>query len=127
MLWRELILRIARSRLLGRCIRWSFAHMSFVLPVKRLYESESLIAFPHPRPSYALHILIVPKRSIGSFIEIPPGETAFMHDLPDAVAVLVRRFNLERVGYRLITNGGAYQDVPLLHFHLVSDDAVLAV
>jgi histidine triad (HIT) family protein len=127
MSWRTWALRVARSHLLGRCIRWSFANMSFALPVKRLYETETLIAFPHPRPSYALHILIVPKRAIGSFVELSSSETTFMQDLPDAVATLVRRFNLEPVGYRLITNGGAYQDVPLLHFHLVSDGAGLDI
>ncbi len=99
--------------------------MSFAIPVKRLYETEALLAFPHPRPSHALHVLIVPKADVGSFIELSHHQTNFMHDLPDAVATLVRRFNLEPVGYRLITNGGAYQDVPLLHFHLVSDDVGL--
>jgi hypothetical protein len=36
---------------------------------------------------------------------------------------LVRRFDLARSGYRLIVNGGQAQDIPQLHFHLVSDRA----
>ena len=28
---------------------------------------------------------------------------------------------MEAGGYRLLVNGGAYQDVPHLHFHLVAD------
>ena len=36
---------------------------------------------------------------------------------------LVAELQLEKRGYRLIANGGAYQDVPHLHFHLVSDGA----
>jgi diadenosine tetraphosphate (Ap4A) HIT family hydrolase len=35
---------------------------------------------------------------------------------------LVERFDLERRGYRLIINGGKYQEVPQLHFHLVSSE-----
>jgi diadenosine tetraphosphate (Ap4A) HIT family hydrolase len=34
---------------------------------------------------------------------------------------LVVEFRLEEIGYRLIVNGGKYQDVPQLHFHLVSE------
>ena len=34
---------------------------------------------------------------------------------------LVHEFYLED-GYRLIANGGAYQDIPILHFHLVAGD-----
>jgi len=35
---------------------------------------------------------------------------------------LVGQLGLE--SYRLIVNGGKYQDFPYLHFHLVSDDKV---
>jgi diadenosine tetraphosphate (Ap4A) HIT family hydrolase len=34
---------------------------------------------------------------------------------------LVGDFALEACGYRLVTNGGRYQDVPQLHFHLISE------
>jgi diadenosine tetraphosphate (Ap4A) HIT family hydrolase len=35
---------------------------------------------------------------------------------------LITEFKLEDSGYRLITNGGIYQDIPQLHFHLISDE-----
>jgi diadenosine tetraphosphate (Ap4A) HIT family hydrolase len=31
---------------------------------------------------------------------------------------------LEQTGYRLIANGGAFQDVPHLHFHLIAEETV---
>lgn len=37
------------------------------------------------------------------------------------VQLLVHRYDLEEKGYRLIVNGGQYQEVPHLHFHLISD------
>jgi len=37
------------------------------------------------------------------------------------VKCLVKEFELDDGGYRLIVNGGAYQDFPQLHFHLISD------
>ncbi|NJM39812.1 MAG: HIT domain-containing protein [Anaerolineae bacterium] len=94
--------------------------MSFVIPVHRLRETHTLIAFYHPKPSYAVHILLVPKRAVFSLMALAPDDAAFLTDLMTTVQSLVRELNLELAGYRLIANGGEYQDVPQLHFHLVS-------
>jgi histidine triad (HIT) family protein len=118
---KDRLLRLARTQFFGPWIRWSFAHMSFAIPVKRLYETETLMAFHHPRPSHALHILIVPKREIGSLVDLPPEDTALLQEMLETAQYLIKAFQLEQGGYRLITNGGAYQDVPLLHIHLISD------
>ena len=62
-----MLLRAARSPLAGRCLGWFVAHMSFLIPVDRLRETETLIAFYHPRPSYPFHVLLIPKRARDSF------------------------------------------------------------
>ena len=93
--------------------------MSFVIPVKRLRETSNLIAFQHPSPSYKVHILLVPKRQIQSLADLDPSDTAFLADLYSAVQSLVQELELK--AYRLIVNGGEYQDFPHLHFHLISD------
>ncbi len=95
--------------------------MDRFLPIHRLHETPSLVAFFHPSPAYPLHILIVPKRGYASLMDIPPGDSDFLRDLFETVQNLVRRFNLAQSGYRLVANGGSYQDVPILHFHLISD------
>lgn len=95
--------------------------MSFVLPVKRLHETTTLFACQHPEPGYPFHVLLVPKRSIKSLSDLSPVDADFLNDLFQTVQILVERFELEAHGYRLIANGGAYQDVPHLHFHLISN------
>ena len=108
----------------GRWLGWVFAHMSFAIPVRRLRETATLLAFPHPRPAYPLHILIVPKRAAASLLDLGPQDAAFLADLVSVAQDLVREYGLEQSGYRLIANGGANQDVAQLHFHLVSDGPV---
>jgi histidine triad (HIT) family protein len=95
--------------------------MSFAIPAQRLRETDSLLAFHHPQPAYRVHIVIVPKQAYRSLMEIPAQDTAFQRDLFQVVQSLVREFHLDEGGYRLIANGGTYQDVPVLHFHLISD------
>lgn len=100
-----------------------FAHMSFLIPIERLRETSSLIAFNHPSPSYPFHVLLIPKRTYRSMLDVLPDDQIFFHDLFTEVQSLVRQFGLDANGYRLITNGGKYQDIPMLHFHLISDIA----
>ena len=117
---RSWLLRLSRLPFTGRLIGLLFAHMSFLLPVKRLRDTNTLLAFRHPQPAYPLHILLVPKRAIPNLSALTPADADFTADLFSTVASLVAEFNLEQHGYRLIANGGPYQDVPQLHFHLIS-------
>ncbi len=93
--------------------------MSFVIPVKRLRETKTLMAFHHPQPSYPFHVLLLPKKAVASLQEFDPADTAFLTDLFATVQSLVHEFHLP--AYRLIVNGGEAQDFPQLHFHLISE------
>jgi histidine triad (HIT) family protein len=104
-----------------RLIGWFFAHMNSVLPVHRLYETDTLIAFYHPNPSYPFHVLLVPKKALQKLEDLEPADSSFLTDLFSVVQSLIRDHDLAKGGYRLIVNGGKYQDFPQLHFHLISD------
>jgi histidine triad (HIT) family protein len=114
------VLRVARSCVDGPVIGWVFEYMSFAIPVKRLRETPSLIAFFHPQPEYPVHVLLVPKRAISGLADPSATDVDLLTDLLQVVQSLVAELGLEQRGYRLIVNGGAYQDIAQLHFHLVS-------
>lgn len=113
---------LARSRLAGILMHEVFAHMSFAIPLERLRETSTLLAFHHPRPSYPVHILLVTKRAYRTLLDVSPEDGVFQRDLFEVVQDLVVEFGLEKCGYRLVVNGGSYQDVPVLHFHLISEN-----
>ncbi len=95
--------------------------MSFAIPVHRLCETDTLLAFHHPQPSYPFHVILMPKKAIPTLAKLdPPADAAFLADLFVAEQSLVEEFDLSTCGYRLIVNGGKFQDFPQLHFHLVS-------
>jgi histidine triad (HIT) family protein len=97
---------------------WIFAHMSFAIPARRLRETDTLLAFKAPKPAHPFHVLLVPKKDIRSFAELEPTDP-FLADLVTTVQSLVAEYHLS--AYRLVVNGGEYQDFPHLHFHLISD------
>ena len=123
-----MLFKIARSSLGGWMVGWMMEHLSNLLPVDRLFETPRLVAFRHPRPAYSIHILIVPKKAVHNLMDLESvGDdfaSLFMADLLACVRKIVADFDLEQSGYRLIVNGGGYQDVPELHFHLVSGSAL---
>jgi len=98
-----------------------FSYTLPILPLQRVEQTGTCLAFHHPRPSYPFHVLIVPKKRLSRFDELDPSDVAIFQDLLIIVKKLVNRYNLAASGYRLILNGGRYQDFPYLHFHLVSD------
>lgn len=118
-------LHIDAARLIAKTpVGRAFLHLLFrrlhwLLPVTYLHETPTVLAFYHPKPSYAVHILIVPRAPIDDLTNLPLDDDALLQDIFETAQILVERFQLER--YRLICNGGEYQDIPHLHFHLVAD------
>jgi histidine triad (HIT) family protein len=108
-------------RLAGFLVGWVIAHLSFAIPARNLHETGALLAFWHPKPSHPFHVVLLPKKDIRSFTDLAPDDP-FLVDLVTTVQSLVAEYHL--TAYRLIVNGGAYQDFPHLHFHLISDNEV---
>ena len=115
----DALLRLARTKAGRKLVGWIFAHMSFAIPVKRLRETSTLLAFRHPKPDYPFHVVLVPKQEIPTLMELDPSDSAFLSELFATVQSLVTEFQLP--AYRLIVNGGEYQDFPHLHFHPISE------
>jgi len=91
------------------------------IPAKKAHEDDDIIAFHDIHPWAPVHILLVPKRAVASLKDLRPEDAPLLGEMVDVVQQLVARFNLETRGYRLITNGGPNQDIPQLHWHLISE------
>jgi diadenosine tetraphosphate (Ap4A) HIT family hydrolase len=99
---------LARSWFGRQLIRRLFAPMSFIIPVKRLRETETLLAFFQPKLAYPFQVLMIPRQPIASLMDLRlPESGELLGDILETVQSLVREYHLEG-GYRLITNGGAY-------------------
>lgn len=119
----SILIHLARSPLGSLLIGWVFAYASFLLPLKRLYDSKTLIAFHHPKPSYATHIILIPKKAIRGIHAITRVDGNTLIEIVQAADHIARELNL--ANYKLIVNGGAYQDVMQIHFHLITDSTVV--
>ncbi len=121
---KKMLFRLAKTRLGASLFSYIVGNMTFLVPSEKLFETDTLIAFHHPVPSYRVHILLVPRQNVRSLMDLDPANTAFFQDLVRGVQHLVRQYDLEKGGYRLLANGGNLQEVAYLHFHLISEDVL---
>lgn len=114
----KLLFRLANTPAGTSLIAWILAHMSSIIPARRLRETDTLLVLRHPQPVHPFHVLLMPKKDIRTFTDLAPNDP-FLTDLVTVVQNLVAENHLS--AYRLVVNGGEYQEFPHLHFHLISD------
>ena len=114
--------KLAWNLLFIKIIGWIFTHAGFLMPGKRLEETENWMAVRHLKPAYPVHILLIPKKAISDWLSFPADEPALYAEFVHLSQRLIREEGLNKKGYRLIINGGDYQSIPQLHVHLVSGE-----
>jgi len=116
------IAKLAKKPTFKAIVIWSLTHMTFALPLKSIIKNSEWSVFHHPNPKYKIHLLLLPRKAIKTPLELADQEPLLLKSLLLTVNQLVKDFQLENQGYRMIINGGRYQDFPLLHIHLVSGE-----
>lgn len=90
------------------------------IKVKKVKETKNLIAFHHTKPSYPLHIVIVPKEHIVKLTDL--NEMDLIKEVFEVATEIIKEKKLDNSNFRIITNGGTFQDSKHIHFHLVSEN-----
>ncbi len=81
-----------------------------------LYQDLDFVVFNSNALAAEHHLLIVPKNHINSFMELS-NEILGMTKVAQK---MVKDLNLSD-GYKMIFNGGKYQEVPHVHWHLLAE------
>ncbi len=80
-------------------------------------ETENVIVFHDREPSAEKHFLVVPKKHIPDFLELTDNEVFW--EMSHVMRKLISDNNLSGSGYKVLFNGGYYQHVPHVHWHLL--------
>jgi len=86
-----------------------------------VYETDNVLVFKDVNPKAPVHFLMVPKKHISSIMEIKKLDCSIIKEMMEIVAKIAKSFELDKDGFRLITNtgSGAGQSVEHLHFHIM--------
>jgi histidine triad (HIT) family protein len=93
-------------------------------PAEIVYKDDMVVAFHDARPSYPIHILIVPRAHIPTFNDIDADNPILSH-IGQAAQKIARQFRVAESGYRLLfnVNRGGGQVIFHLHAHLLAREA----
>ena len=91
------------------------------IPADIVYENDKVLAFKDINPAAPIHILVVPKKEIPTINDIRPEDKDLIGEMYLAIAEIAKKYNIDKEGYRVITNCNEYggQEVFHLHFHLL--------
>lgn len=87
-------------------------------PIERVAEIGDVLAFRHTRPYWPVHIVVIPKRHIGSLLDLGPGDDGLLVELLRVVQQVAADVTATHGACRVLTNLGGYQDSKHLHWHV---------
>ena len=92
--------------------------------VRKVFETENVLAYHHTRPFWETHIVVIPKRHIGSLLTLQESDNGLFLELFDVIKRVAEMVVAERGAARVLTNLGEYQESKHLHFHVNSGGKV---
>jgi histidine triad (HIT) family protein len=92
-----------------------------LVPARILFQDDEVIAFHDIAPQAPTHLLVIPRKHLGSLAEGTGEHAALLARLLLACTEVARQCDLLSTGFRVVTNTGAWagQSVHHLHFHVL--------
>ena len=91
------------------------------IPVEPVYENDAVLAFNDVNPQAPVHVLVIPKKRLSRFSEIPSRSYDDIGHFFSDVARVASSLGLDEKGYRIVINNGSDggQEVEYLHAHIL--------
>jgi histidine triad (HIT) family protein len=88
------------------------------IPAKKIYDDPDVVAFHDVNPQAPTHILVIPRRHIGSLDELTPADATTIGITIVRATELARELKLEQDGYRVVINNGEAAGQTVFHIHV---------
>jgi histidine triad (HIT) family protein len=91
-------------------------------PVRTVAETDHVLAFHHTRPYWPVHIVVIPKRHIDSFLALDLVDGTLLSEMLAVIQQVAAHVVAKYGGCRVVTNLGTYQDSKHMHWHIGSGE-----
>lgn len=87
-----------------------------------VYEDEKVIAFKDINPAAPIHILVVPKKHIGTLLDVSEEDNELISHIYKTINKIAKENGFAESGFRVIANCGkdSGQEVMHIHFHVLA-------
>ncbi len=88
--------------------------------VEKVSETDDVLAYDHTRPFYPVHVVVIPKRHIGSLLTLGAADDELLLELFQIIRQVAAQIVAQHGACRVLTNLGAYQESKHLHWHVAA-------
>ena len=94
------------------------------IPAKIVYEDEEFLAFHDIQPQAKVHVIVIPKKEIKNLDAATEEDVLLLGKLQLTVAKVARILNVDKEGYRVLTNivENGRQTVMHIHYHILGGE-----
>jgi histidine triad (HIT) family protein len=91
------------------------------IPSAKVYEDDKILAFRDINPEAPVHILIIPKKHIGSVNDLEQEDSELIGHIFIKAKAIAKEQQIDESGYRIVNNCGNHggQTVNHIHYHLL--------
>jgi len=88
------------------------------IPSSKVHEDDEIVAFHDIDPKAPTHILVVPRRHLGSLDDVAEDDAGLLGRMLLVARSLAREQGLAARGYRVVNNCGEHGGQAVQHIHL---------
>ena len=122
----KILFKIAKGRFTGNIVGLGFQYFSFAIPVKKGFNSQKVLGFFHPKPSYKEHMVFVPKKIISNLTKLTnDNNVLYFLDIWYSIQEIAIQHYGKKGIYVICANGGKRQEVQQVHFHLFKEHKIV--
>ena len=88
------------------------------IPATIVHQNDHLVAFKDITPQAPTHVLVVPRRHIGSLNDLSAGDDPLVGEMVRAAAAIAKENGHAERGYRMVLNCNADAGQTVFHLHL---------
>jgi histidine triad (HIT) family protein len=88
------------------------------IPASKVYEDADVFAFDDINPQAPLHVLVIPKRHVGTLNDLVDGDEGIIGKLVRTAAAIAAEKGFAERGYRAVFNCNAEAGQTVFHIHL---------
>ena len=91
------------------------------IPSDKVYEDDKILVFKYINSQAKIHWLVIPKTHYKNIVELPTELSSY---IIDKIKEIVKEYNIEDDGFRLVvnTNKNGGQEVFHVHFHILAGE-----
>ena len=97
------------------------------IPCNKIYEDEASLFFYDINPQAKIHVLGIPKIECSDFYDfVRLADKKTLSSFFESVSLVIKKLNIEKNGYRIISNSGSHggQEVPHFHIHILAGEKI---